>query len=573
MPQEPKPSRGFAARIMGLQFAVVGMMILAAAAGAMWVTVERVNEQAQERALAIARTLAADPEIRAQVKGHADDDNSLDAAALRAGYVQRAAEAARTRTGAFFVVVTEDRGIRLAHPTESLLGQRVSTDPVALSGQESVSREHGTLGESVRAKVPVFAPASDTVVGEVSVGVGIQELAARLRVAGFWVLGLGLAALGLSAASTRWLVRRLKAQTLGLEPAEMAQLLRDRDAVLYGVADGVIGIGPDGRVSVRNRAARIMLGLPHRHESSDIIGLPYTEAKLPAPLVAAIATCDGATLRLETERAALVATVHPVRRDGTDLGQVVLLRDVTTIETLGSRLDAVETMASALRAQRHEFANRLHTISGLLHHGDVDEARDYLGEVIESGPVREPVQNLEAIEDTYLRAFLGAKGVQAYERGVVLRVGDASALYGSLIDAQDATAVLGNLIDNALRAAVEGPAPRWVEVDLLSEGSTLHLAVADSGTGVEPGLDVFAEGVSTGALPGSPERGQGVGLPLVRRLARTRGGEVWIADPGGRQEPAAPESNAHPAAGAVFAARLPGVLSTESGSPERTEAP
>lgn len=221
MPQEPKPSRGFAARIMGLQFAVVGLMILAAAAGAMWVTVERVNEQAQERALAIARTLAADPEIRAQVKGHADDDNSLDAAALRAGYVQRAAEAARTRTGAFFVVVTEDRGIRLAHPTESLLGQRVSTDPVALSGQESVSREHGTLGESVRAKVPVFAPASDTVVGEVSVGVGIQELAARLRVAGFWVLGLGLAALGLSAASTRWLVRRLKAQTLGLEPAEI----------------------------------------------------------------------------------------------------------------------------------------------------------------------------------------------------------------------------------------------------------------------------------------------------------------------------------------------------------------
>ncbi len=565
MPQKPKPGRGFAARIMTLQFVVVGLMILAAAAGAMWVTVERVNEQAQERALAIARTLAADPEIRAQVKRYAEA-GSLDAAALRTGYVQASAEAVRTRTGAFFVVVTEDRGIRLAHPTPSLLGQKVSTDPAALSGHESVSREHGTLGESVRAKVPVFAPQGDTVVGEVSVGVGVQELAARLRTAGAWVLGLGLGALALSAASTRWLVRRLKAQTLGLEPAEMAQLLRDRDAVLYGVADGVIGIGPDGRVSVRNKAARIMLGLPHRHESADIIGLPYTDARLPAPLVAAIASCDGATLRLETEHAALVATVHPVTRDGQDLGQVVLLRDVTTIETLGSRLDAVETMASALRAQRHEFANRLHTISGLLHHGDVAEARAYLGEVIESGPVREPVQNLAAIEDTYLRAFLGAKGVQAYERGVVLRVGDASALYGRLGDAQDATAVLGNLIDNALRAAVEGPAPRWVEVDLLSEGTTLHLAVADSGDGVEPGLDVFAEGVSTGALPDAPEHGQGVGLPLVRRLARTRGGEVWIADPGGPGN----AENAH--SGAVFAARLPGVLSTENGTTEGKNA-
>ncbi|GAA1887619.1 sensor histidine kinase [Paeniglutamicibacter psychrophenolicus] len=561
MPQEPKPSRGFAARIMTLQFVVVGLMILAAAAGAMWVTVERVNEQAQERALAIARTLAADPEIRAQVQRYADAD-TLDAAALRTGYVQQAAEGVRARTGAFFVVVTEDRGIRLAHPTPSLLGQKVSTDPVALSGHESVSREHGTLGESVRAKVPVFAPGDATVVGEVSVGVGVQELAARLRTAGAWVLGLGLGALALSAASTRWLVRRLKAQTLGLEPAEMAQLLRDRDAVLYGVADGVIGIGPDGRVSVRNKAARIMLGLPHRHESSDIIGQPYTDARLPAPLVAAIAEGTGATLRLETEHAALVATVHPVAREGIDLGQVVLLRDVTTIETLGSRLDAVQTMAGALRAQRHEFANRLHTISGLLHHGDVAEARDYLGEVIASGPVREPVQNLAAIEDTYLRAFLGAKGVEAYERGVVLRVGDASALYGSLIDAQDATAVLGNLIDNALRAAVQGPAPRWVEVDLLSEGATLHLAVADSGDGVPAGLDVFAEGVSTGALPDAPEHGQGVGLPLVRRLARTRGGEVWIADPGGPGN----TENAH--SGAVFAARLPGVLSTDVGTTE-----
>ncbi|KAA0977335.1 GHKL domain-containing protein [Paeniglutamicibacter gangotriensis] len=560
MPHEPKPGRGFAARIMTLQFVVVGLMILAAAAGALWVTVERVNDQAQGRALAIARTLAADPELQTQVKRYADAQD-LDSAALRAGPVQEEAEAVRLRTGAFFVVVTEDRGIRLAHPTPALIGQKVSTHPAALSGSESVSREHGTLGESVRAKVPVFAPGTGTVVGEVSVGVGVQELAVRLRTATAWVLGLGLGALVLSALSTRWLVRRLKSQTLGLEPAEMAQLLRDRDAVLYGVADGVIGIGPDGRISVRNKAARIMLGLPHRHESDDIIGLPYAQAKLPAPLVAAIAEGTGATLRLETEQAALVATVHQVTRDGSDLGQVVLLRDVTTIETLGERLDAVETMAGALRAQRHEFANRLHTISGLLHHGDVAEARDYLGEVIDSGPVREPVQNLAAIEDTYLRAFLGAKGVQAYERGVVLRVGEASALYGRLNDAQDATAVLGNLIDNALRAAVQGPTPRWVEVDLLSEGSTLHLAVADSGTGVEPGLEVFAEGVSTGTLPESEEHGQGVGLPLIRRLARTRGGDVWIADPGSELEGRGDEHT-----GAVFAARLPGVLSSGQGT-------
>lgn len=557
------PGRSFAERIMGLQFVVVGAMIVAIAGAALWFTVERVNTQAADQALAIARTLASDPELTAEVAAYASRDQ-LDARELAAGPIQERAEAVRKNTGALFVVVTEDRGIRLAHPTPGLLGQKVSTEPTALAGKETVAREHGTLGESVRAKVPVRAPGSDAVVGEVSVGVGVQVLSARLWDAVLVVMLFGAGALGISAIATAWLVRRLKSQTLGLEPAEMAQLLRDQDAVLYGVEDGVIGIGADGRISVRNKAARQMLNLPHRHGADDIVGLPYAESGLPPALVAAIEAGVPGTLRLETDSSALVATVHRVTRENRDLGQVVLLRDVTTLEALGSRLDAVETMAGALRAQRHEFANRLHAISGLLHNGDIAEARDYLGEVIESGPVREPVQNLEAIDDTYLRAFLGAKGVSAYERGVVLRVSEESALYGKLNDAQDTTAVLGNLIDNALTAAVEGPAPRWVEVDLLGEGNTLHLAVADSGGGLPPGIDAFAEGVSTGSGGQAQEHGHGVGLPLIRRLARTRGGEVWIADPGGGTG-----EDHEPPTGAVFAARLPGVLTPESTTTER----
>ena len=548
---------------MGLQFVVVGVMIFLVAGAALWVTVERVTNQAENQALTIARTLAADPNLRNEVAAYAEQEK-LDVTALNHGPIHQRAEAVRKSTGALFVVVTEDRGIRLAHPTPSLLGQKVSTEPTALSGVESVSREHGTLGESVRAKVPVLAPEANTVVGEISVGVGMEQLSVQLWDAVLVVLLFGVGTLGISALATAFLVGRLKTQTLGLEPAEMAQLLRDQDAVLYGVEDGVIGVGPDGRISVRNKAARLMLGLPHRFEEADIVGLPYAEAGLPAALVAALETGEPQTLRLETETSALVATVHRVQRENLDLGQVVLLRDVTTIETLGSRLDAVETMASALRAQRHEFANRLHTISGLLRNGDTEEAREYLGEVIESGPVREPVQNLEAIGDTYLRAFLGAKGVSAYERGVVLRVGEESALHGKLNDAQDTTAVLGNLIDNALSAAVEGQVPRWVEVDLLGEGNTLHIAVADSGAGVPQNLDVFAEGVSTATSDLSQDHGHGVGLPLIRRLARSRGGEVWIADPGGARL-----DNAEHETGAVFAARLPGVLSTDSLPSER----
>jgi two-component system CitB family sensor kinase len=551
-------SPSFATRLVAVQFAVVGALVLLSAGVAIWLTSERVNEQAEQRALGIAQALASDPGLRAEVAALAAAD-TLNPAVLAAGPVQARAEAVRERTGALFVVVTEDRGLRLAHPNPGLIGLPVSTEPTALQGIESVSREHGTLGESVRAKVPVLAPGGGAVVGEVSIGLGVTALAAQTGQAVTAVLLIGAAALLLAGTAAALLVRRLRRITLGLGPADMAQLARDQDAVLYGVEDGVIGIGPDGRISLRNKAARRLLGLPHRTDPEDIVGRPYAEAGLPTPLVAAIAAGTAGPLRLAAGERVLQAGVREVIRDGQPLGQVVLLRDQTAVEALGSRLDAVETMAAALRVQRHEFANRLHTISGLLANGDVEAAHSYVGEVIDSGPVRQPVANLAAVRDTYLGAFLGAKGVQAYELGVALRVGEDTALYGSVRDPQDATAVLGNLLDNALQAAVRGPGPQWVEVDLLSVGDTLHLAVADSGEGIAPGLDVFAEGATTRPGDADAAQGHGLGLALARRLARGLGGEVWIADPGG---------GGH---GAVFAALLPGVLEPDAAPRQEEE--
>src|SRR5699024_12824923 len=70
-------------------------------------------------------------------------------------------------------VITDDRGIRLTHPDRSKIGHRVSTSPAeALAGRESVSHESGTLGETVRAKVPIHSSADgETVGGAVSVGI------------------------------------------------------------------------------------------------------------------------------------------------------------------------------------------------------------------------------------------------------------------------------------------------------------------------------------------------------------------------------------------------------------------
>ena len=557
----------FSGRITGLVLtAVIGTLALCLGA-VLWITAERVHDQAAQNALGIARTVAADPEVRTLVAEQSALEN-LDLQALRAGPLQAGLEAVRQRTGALFVIVTEDRGLRLAHPNPDLIGQRVSTDPVGLEGVEAVARERGTLGESVRAKVPVYAPGTTRVVGEVSAGVPVAAVAGDVRQAVSSILVAGAAALVLGVLVALYLKRKLRRLTLGLEPEEMAASARDQAAVLYGVEDGVIGVGPDGLITVRNKAARLLLGLAERRTDDDVVGRRFDNAGLPPDLVDAIARTlatgeASPRMRLALGESSVIADVVPVRREGVDLGGVVLLRDTTAVETLGSRLDAVETMAAALRAQRHEFANRLHAVSGLLSNGEIDQARDYVRELLDSGPVREPVANIGAVRDTFLRAFLGAKGVQAREQGVDLRVGERTALWDAVVDPQDATAILGNLVDNAVRAALEAGDTGtgcWVEVDLLGDGDTLHLAVADSGAGVPPGLDVFAPGVTTRAGGPSSEHGHGLGLSLARRLARERGGDVWLADSGGPGTPGPDEGGGAEATGAVFCARLPGML-------------
>ena len=544
----------FTGRLVAVQLCVV-LLALGVAVGISAILARQAAwSQAEGEALRVAHTIAADPDVRVRVAAEAAKD-TLDPAALRTGPIQAEAEAVRERSGLLFVVITDEHGLRLSHPNPTLIGQRVSTDPQALDGRDHVLRERGTLGDSVRGKVPVFAPETSEVVGEVSVGLGVRAVAEEAQAAAWPIVAGGAAMLALAGLAGWWLARRLRRATLGLGPEEVVQLVRDQEAVLHGVDEGVVGLSASGRVTVVNPSARELLGSEEQE-------------KWPQGVRDAIRDQVSGPLRVRSGERVLVLRRRAVNKGGRDLGAVITLRDLTDVEDLGMRLEGVETMAQALRVQRHEFANRLHALSGLLARGAVAEAEEYLRSITGQSQIGADVPQLELIGDTYLSAFLGAKAVQAAERGVQLRVGERSDVAGRVRQAQDVTAVLGNLLDNAVNAvtgpgaggehaasssfALPGEWRGWVEVDLIADGNTLHLAVVDSGPGIAAGLDVFGEGVS-GRAPDGEGHGLGVGLPLARRLARRAGGEVWLADAGGVQSDGE-------RVGAVFAARLPRVM-------------
>ena len=541
MPGTTSTRPRFATRALLLHLATVALVVLLCTSVYLLLTVQQLRAEAESTALGIARTLAEDPQVRAEVTRISASEHEPDAEELRLGDLQRLSSDVSSRTGALFVVITDDNGIRLAHPTPSRIGEEVSTPyEQVLEGAEIVDWQTGTLGESARAKVPV-RDATGTPVGEVSVGferAGVfDDLPPLLAVIALTAAG----ALGLAMLAFLLLRRRWERLTLGVQPEELVALVQNQTAVLDGVDDGVLAIDAQGIVRVSNAAADRLLGL------DSPVGRPFSDLGLPSAVIGA-ATGELARSSAVFSDRMLYLDSRPVVREGRALGDVLIVRDRTDLIALTERLETVRTMTAALRVQRHEFANRMHVAAGLIDADRVSDARAFLGELVERGPVAFPVVGLELLGDPFLHSFLGAKGVEAGERGVALRIADDTQLIGSVVAAEDVAAVLGNLIDNAVTAAVAGErTPRWVEVAVLDDGDALVCTVSDSGSGLR-GIDPMAPR-STDDSATESVHGHGIGIPLSREIARRSGGDLWVIDAGDDDH------------GAVFAARLGGAVS------------
>jgi two-component system CitB family sensor kinase len=509
--------RRLSSQIFAAQAVILVVTLLLGCLLALRAAQQRLDHESEHRALAVAQSVAADPEIaRALAVGN------------RGGIVQARAEAVRRATATSFVVVADRNGIRYSHPDPAQIGRHVSTDPTeALHGKTVLAIETGTLGRSARAKVPLRA-ADGRIVGEVSVGILESTIRGQLRSAIPVIALYGAIALAAGLLASLLLAARLKRQTFGLELDEIASLLQEREATLRGIREGVVAVDPRGRVQVVNDEAWRLLELPR-----DAIGRPVDEVTDDKRLADVLAgRLQGRDLILLHGDNVLIANYVPVCHEGRELGGVTTLRDRTELEGLLRELDSVRDLTDAMRAQAHEFSNRLHTLSGLLQLGHDDEALSFIMEVAHADAAfREAVT--ERVRDPLVGALLLAKSAVASERGVELRLADDTLLDCELRDPRALLTVLGNLIDNGLDAARTGSRePAIVEAGLHRCGpGELLVAVADSGDGIAEGERerIFEAGYSTKPTDGVGSS-RGVGLALVQRLVERRGGRVAVRD-------------------------------------------
>ncbi|MFC6599387.1 ATP-binding protein [Kitasatospora paranensis] len=482
---------------------VIGFVLLAQAQRA------QLDREYEQRALAIAETTAADPQIRNAMEYGGGGD-----------VVQAIAGRIEAASGASYVVVIDLQGIRHSHPHPELIGRAVE-EPLAVLGDRTwVGINHGATGSSANGKAPLHGPTGE-LVGEVSVGIAEKDVLGQLR-RELSAFGLYLgSALAVGATASYLLARRLKRTTFGLELEEIAGLLQDREAMLHGIKEGVLAFDPQGRISVVNDEARRLLGLGTALGSR--IGDVLPEGRLRSALDG---TLSGVDLTVLTDHHCLAVNRMPVVLRGHELGAVVTVRDRTELVGLLRELDSVRGLTDALRAQQHEFANRMHTMAGLLELGEHEAAFDFAVELgHEAGALAEGVR--ERIGNPLMVGLIVAKTTVAAERGVRIELDGDSRLGEHPGHLRRLLSIAGNLLDNAVEAA---GSPGVVRLSLVERPEAIVLRVADSGPGIPAGAaaSIFEDGWST-----SPDRGtarRGLGLALVHRLVQRHQGSITVSD-------------------------------------------
>ena len=489
---------------------------------------EQLNVQFENRALSIAQTLAAEQSVATQV-----------ADGRPGGQLQAMATSEKEATGALFVVITNAEGIRYTHPNPALIGTPITyndpepdtTEPFR-TGIPYTGLQHGSLGLVAAGKAPLFLHGK--LIGEISVGFAVKWVGNALSGALPALIGylLGMLAVGVLAALA--LARRLKRQTFGLELSEIAALLQEREAMLHGIREAFLGYDTGGRVLLANDAARDLLGLPTEFAGRKL------RYMLPPGRLADVVTgaVTGTDLLVLHQDRVLVANRMPITRNSQQLGWVVTFQDRTESESLKRSLDEVTGLADTLRAQSHEFANRLHTLVGLVELGHYDEAVEFVtGLSAARGELTD--QLVAAIGEPKLAALILAKVSLAGERDVQLRLMPDSRVGQRITAITQVLTVVGNLIDNAIDAAALAPAPvsrtsrGEVELTLVAAETGLLIRVRDTGPGVPHDMrdQIFTDGVTTkSSLTGAR---RGLGLALVRTIAQGMGGMVSVGQDGG----------------------------------------
>jgi CitB family two-component system sensor histidine kinase CitS len=439
--------------------------------------------------------------------------------------LQALTEHIKSQVDADFIVIIDRDGQILSHPDPGEIGGTIpivdNYKAIVFGGYNSMKSTE-MIGPSLVGKAPIFNEEKQ-IVGVVTVGYLIENIESEIFSKTKSILSFVSILLLLGIIGSVFLARSIRKDTYGLEPRQIAALYRDNHSILSSLNEGIIAIDKKGKITLINFAARKILNLTENYENQPIqLALPFIESS--EIFGNEKKTVSNKEIMLQGKM--IILNSMPIYQDHMIVGWVATFRDKTDLKELVDKLSEVERYSEDLRAQTHEFTNKLYVIFGFLQLGNYEDAVKMLQIEIDTNDTINKLV-FEQISDPKVQAILLGKIGRASEKKITFQIDDNSSL-GILpehIDSTQLTIIISNLLDNAFDEVSENKDKR-VSFFTLDFGQYIIFEVTDNGKGIpDDKLNcIFKPGYSS-----KNEVGRGYGLANVDAVVKELNGTIQVS--------------------------------------------
>lgn len=421
-------------------------------------------------------------------------------------------------------VVNKD-GVRMYHSNHTLIGTKYDGNmPDFKSNTDGYYAvdESGPSGSQRRAYAAVYNEDGEYV-GVVMAIMLTKNIKAETVQTLFIFLLITVVAILIELIIAGELSGKVKKSLMGYEPDVFTAMYKMRDNILETLAEGILAFDTNGVIQFANKSAiRMLFDHPMNNlvgQSVDIIGDDILSRNIK----------NGNKERnINLAKADIILDCVPIKEDGKTVGTVAILHNRAEYTKLMEELSGTRYLVDSMRANNHDFTNKLHVILGLIQMEMYEDASSYIQNI--TMVQRENISKvMNAVSEPAVAALLIGKIARASELNVnfVLREGCYYSASDMILPSEMLITVIGNLLDNAFDAMNEGSDykdHKELMFGIYSKPGAVLITVDDTGSGIKSSdLElIFENGFSTKG------EGRGTGLYQVKAMVENFGGKITV---------------------------------------------
>lgn len=418
--------------------------------------------------------------------------------------------------------------IRLYHSNHELIGTEYDG---AIPEFEKVSKEYytsnetGPSGSQRRAYAAVYDK-NGNYTGFVMTILLLENIKAETLQILFIFALITIAAILIELIISAELSSSIKKSLHGYEPNVFSAMFQVRDNILESLNEGVLAVDKNGVVQFANRSAAKMLG---KKKAKELINTPFTDCCNDGFIKNVISTGEKEFNIQEQsiDNSNVLIDCIPIKEKDDIIGAVAILHNREEYTKLMEDLAGTRYLVDSMRANNHDFTNKLHVIMGLIQMEMYDDAVSYIENI--SIVQRETISKImSVVDEPSIAALLIGKSARASELNIKFILNDESHYSKTdlLLPSELMVTVIGNLIDNAFEAINIKNIQRQKELrfGIYSRENALLITVEDTGIGIsKDNLEhIYDNGFSTKG------EGRGTGLYQVKEMVEAIGGKITV---------------------------------------------